>query len=289
MKKLLRSLVHYPYAERRGIFVLTAFIAVFFLFESTRFFIEREKYSKLIHIAQIPVDTTILFPQKESINREYTNYSKLSKKSNTLTLNTNPNTLQKQDWINLGLSPKQAETTIKFRDKIGGFKSIADLQKCFTIPKNILERNQHYFIFPEISNSNIENRITIKLNSCDSADLTVLKGIGPKLASRIIKFRNRIGAFHSTSQLKDVYGIEEDLYQSIEPQLEIDPGNMIKIRINYAQYKDFAQLPYLEKDEIKNIINFREKNGFYTNLYMLVEHNIINDEKYFKIAPYLLL
>jgi len=289
MKKLLRSILHYPYAERRGIFVLTAFIAVFFLFESVRFFIEQKEYSKLIHIAQIPVDTSYIFPKSIPYSHNNTKKHTTPKKSNTLKNKTNPNALEIKDWIALGLSPKQAETTLKFRDKIGGFKNVSDLQKCFTIPKNILERNLPFFVFPEASISKTSIQPTIKLNSCDSNELMKLKGVGPKIASRIIKFRNRLGAFHSKNQLKDVFGIDEELYQSIERQVEIDPGNMLQIQINYAQYKDFAQLPYLQKDEIKAIINYREKIGYFKDLKTLLDEKLINDEKYFKIAPYLVL
>lgn len=288
MKKFLRSLIHYPYAERRGIFLLTAFIAVFFFIECAKFFIEREKHSTLLHIAHIPIDTSrILQSQKKYTQNSYPSQFKSAK---LLSAPTNPNELSEADWIHLGLSIKQAQSTIRFKNKIGGFKSIKDLENCYTIPKVVYNSNKNLFVFQKaaihISDKTV---VQIPINSSDSAAWTSLNGIGPTLAARIVKFRQRLGGFHSKEQLKDVYGISLELYNSIENNLILDQSKLLQVKLNYATYKEFALIPYLNKEEIKAIILYREKNGFFTNKNILLDQHLLNAEKYFKIEPYLVL
>lgn len=49
----------------------------------------------------------------------------------------------------------------------------------------------------------------IDVNKADSAGFEKLYGIGPKLASRIVKYREWLGGFTHVEQVKEVYGIAE--------------------------------------------------------------------------------
>jgi competence ComEA-like helix-hairpin-helix protein len=63
----------------------------------------------------------------------------------------------------------------------------------------------------------------INLNRADSAELVKLYGIGPVLSKRIIKYRNSLGGkFQSVDQLKNVYGLSEETFNSIKPYLIVD-------------------------------------------------------------------
>ena len=55
----------------------------------------------------------------------------------------------------------------------------------------------------------------IDLNLADVVVLSSLTGIGPKLAARIVSWRNRNGAFKSVSELLSVKGIGEKKLQAI--------------------------------------------------------------------------
>ncbi|MEZ4904304.1 MAG: helix-hairpin-helix domain-containing protein [Spirosomataceae bacterium] len=49
---------------------------------------------------------------------------------------------------------------------------------------------------------------TFDINSADTTQLIRLKGIGSKLAARIIKFRDGLGGFASSAQYTEVYGLD---------------------------------------------------------------------------------
>lgn len=61
--------------------------------------------------------------------------------------------------------------------------------------------------------------VRIELNSADTTELKRLRGIGSVLSSRIVKYRARLGGFSSVEQLKDVYGLSEETYNSILPHV----------------------------------------------------------------------
>lgn len=56
----------------------------------------------------------------------------------------------------------------------------------------------------------------IPLNQAGAEDLDRLPGIGPKMAQRIIAFRETQGGFSSLDQLKDVSGIKEKTFEKIK-------------------------------------------------------------------------
>lgn len=103
----------------------------------------------------------------------------------------------------------------------------------------------------------------ISLNNADSASFERLPGIGPVLASRIIRYREKLGGFYQTSQLREVYGISDSLYTLLEPLLKEISGNAQtrKIDINRISFDTLRQHPYLRWDKAKAIIRYREANG----------------------------
>ena len=65
--------------------------------------------------------------------------------------------------------------------------------------------------------------LKIELNKADSVELVKLRGIGPVLSKRIIRYRTSLGGkFHSVDELRNVYGLSEETFLSIKPHLWID-------------------------------------------------------------------
>lgn len=59
----------------------------------------------------------------------------------------------------------------------------------------------------------------VDVNSADAATLETIPGIGPRLAERIVEFRETNGAFATPDELLDVNGISERLLDEISPYL----------------------------------------------------------------------
>lgn len=61
----------------------------------------------------------------------------------------------------------------------------------------------------------------VDLNTATQSDLETLPGIGPELASRIIAYRETIGAFVSKEQIMDVEGIGEKRFADMEQLITV--------------------------------------------------------------------
>lgn len=61
----------------------------------------------------------------------------------------------------------------------------------------------------------------VDLNTADQLTLETLPGIGPELASRILAYRQSVGAFVTKEQIMDVEGIGEKRYADIEQLITV--------------------------------------------------------------------
>jgi competence protein ComEA len=130
-------------------------------------------------------------------------------------------------------------------------------------------------------------RQVLELNTCDSAALEGLPGIGPILARRIIKYRNLIGGFAASDQLREVYGLSDSTFNIISKRVRADSSLVEKIDLNKADYKRITRLPYLEKYDVTAILKFRELQGRIVNLDELIKNKILTSEKAGKVRAYL--
>lgn len=127
----------------------------------------------------------------------------------------------------------------------------------------------------------------LDLNKCDSTDLELLPGIGPVLASRIVRYRNLLGGYASPVQLREVYGLPEDTYTAISGYLRADPADISKIKVNSAGFRELIRLPYFDRSVVNGILRYRELSGPVKTFEELVDNKIITGEKALKAGPYL--
>jgi hypothetical protein len=135
--------------------------------------------------------------------------------------------------------------------------------------------------------SRSSKRALLNLNSCDSASLEALPGIGPVLSSRILKYRNLIGGYISADQLREVYGLSEETFDLISARVWADSLSVKKIRINKDDYRKMARHPYFQKGEVTAILKYRDIKGHISGIGEMVENNLISQATAKKIGPYL--
>ncbi len=133
----------------------------------------------------------------------------------------------------------------------------------------------------------VQQRPLLDINTCDSASLETLPGIGPVLSARIIKYRNLLGGFASIHQLKEVYGLPEETFNMVSGRIYADTTAVRKISINTADYKQLIRLPYFEKYEVTSILKYRELNGRISSMRDLVVNKLIAPEKAGRIRAYI--
>lgn len=97
----------------------------------------------------------------------------------------------------------------------------------------------------------------VALNSADTLALQRIPGIGPALARTIVAYRERLGGFLRVEQLRDI----EHLPADIERWVQLDVTTVRPLYINKATFKELVRHPYLNYEQVKVIVNRRQKYG----------------------------
>jgi DNA uptake protein ComE-like DNA-binding protein len=107
---------------------------------------------------------------------------------------------------------------------------------------------------------------SFEINHADTAQLNLLKGIGPVLARRIIYYRQKLGGFYSLHQLMDVEGISPQTMELIKPNLTVNPSLIAQLNVNKVSLRKLKEHPYIGYYKAKEIIDFRQKEGPFQSL-----------------------
>ncbi|WP_114936340.1 helix-hairpin-helix domain-containing protein [Mucilaginibacter endophyticus] len=202
----------------------------------------------------------------------------------------NPNNLAVANWIKLGLTAHQAQVIKHYEEKGGRFFTKGDVQKMYSISPVEYKRLEPYIDLPDgaaLHLNKVKPGEVVDINSADSARLTMIHGIGPAFARRIVRYRQRVGGFYSKEQLKEVYGLDLEKYDQIKDEVAVDGRHIIKVNINTATFNDLKRFPYMSFKQMDAIIAYRDEHGNYNTLTDLKNIAILNDGILRKIGPYL--
>ena len=104
--------------------------------------------------------------------------------------------------------------------------------------------------------------VAIDINTADTTLLKQLPGIGSAYAKWIVDYREKLGGYCETEQLLEVYMMDTARYEGIKDFVKIDSTfTPNKLRINSDAFKVLLKHPYLEYDDVKKIVNYREQKG----------------------------
>ena len=110
------------------------------------------------------------------------------------------------------------------------------------------------------------NDVVIDINTADTTLLKQLPGIGGAFAKWIVNYREKLGGYCETEQLLEVYRMDTARFNGIKNYVTIDltfiPN---KLKINTDEFKILLKHPYLEYDDVKKIVNYREQKGMITS------------------------
>ncbi|MBN1596893.1 MAG: helix-hairpin-helix domain-containing protein [Bacteroidales bacterium] len=284
LRNNLNALFAYSRSEIRGIIILILIICVllFVRYEirsrAEPLILDEQEYTH-----QINNTYNTNRPESDSIISMYN--------SNSLT--TDPNTATYHELVTVGFSSEISNRIIKYRETGGCFNSTDDLlkvygfdrQKLEVLRKHIIIKSARKSIYP--GNESITKCELIEINSADTAEFMQLAGIGKVLSARIIKYRSVLGGFYNTKQLIEVFGIDDSLYTTISNRLIADTLAIQKININLADFNDLKAHPYITYNQAKAILSYRRIMGQFNQVNELLKFNLLSEENYLKVLPYL--
>ena len=208
-----------------------------------------------------------------------------------------PNTATWKEMVSLGIESKTANILLKYRKNGAKFHTKEDLLKVFGFTEELYTELEDYILFPEKIdtaffkqeeiNDEIPTLYLVDINSADSADFIKLKGIGKFYAKTIIEYRNKLGGFYNVNQLKEAYGITEELFSSLEMNFTIESPVFRKIDLNNTNFTELIRHPYLDKKMTVEILNLEKQIGGFLSINDLRSYSVL-DEKTFEVMKHYL-
>lgn len=142
-------------------------------------------------------------------------------------------------------------------------------------------------IVKKSNSKQLQNLNRILFSEADSVTLQIVPGIGQTTASRIVKFRENLGGFHSKNQLTEVYGLKPETIDAIWEYFDFSSSIFNRLKINEIEVEALAKHPYFSYAEAKVLIAYRKQHGFYQTPDDFLKIRIFKQEWVDKIAPYL--
>lgn len=194
-----------------------------------------------------------------------------------------PNKEKQEELVAMGLPRSAVRGIISFRERYRPFKQAEDLFQVFGIDSSLAKRMLPYVLLemPE----KVELGV-LDINKADSIQLCQLPNIGPFTASKILKWRNRLGGFHRMSQLVEHHIFDSIEIKELQNYIEIGKHN-VWLNLNESSLDDLQSHPYINYYLARNIVAFREQVGQYKRVTELMNIELVDDVLFSKLAPYL--
>lgn len=215
----------------------------------------------------------------------------------------NPSFLTDHKGYQLGMSTDEIDRLLSHRAQGNYINSTEEFQEITMVSDSLLNTISTYFKFPDwvqnqktrkkfsanIKNSEEDkNYVQQDLNSATGEDLMVVKGIGPTLAQRIIKYRNLLNGYSMNDQLYEVWNLEKEVADRVlERFIVIEKPNITKINVNTASFKEVLSIVYIDYELTKKIFDYRDEVAELQSLEELKQIEGFPVEKFDRIALYL--
>ncbi|MCD7971716.1 MAG: helix-hairpin-helix domain-containing protein [Candidatus Azobacteroides sp.] len=195
----------------------------------------------------------------------------------------NPNKADSATLVRLGLKPYQAGNIVKYRTKGGVFRTKKDITKIYGIEEEWFQEIQPYIDLPEkqaYKSSKVvyekpkhtftpsfprqekySQGTIIDLNLADTTELKKIPGIGSGIAKRIVQYRSKLGGFYSVKQLKEVWGISPETYETLIPWFTIKSPSINRLKVNFLDLEQLRQHPYINYYQAKAFVTLRNNKG----------------------------
>lgn len=105
--------------------------------------------------------------------------------------------------------------------KINLAQKLQDGQKIYIPNQNETEEDIMENLGETIEENRINSSSKVNINTATQTELELLSGIGPSIASKIISYRKENGKFKTIEDIKNVPGIGEAKFNSIQDQITV--------------------------------------------------------------------
>lgn len=216
----------------------------------------------------------------------------------------NPNVADSATLLRVGLKPWQVRNLLKYRRKGGHWRSADDFRRLYGLTEEEFQRLRPYIMIPPSAEENANclakesgrrdslRRIypekfgeltVLSLNAADTTLLQRIPGIGRYRAAQICRYRERLGGYINTAQLREIGDLPEGIEQWFEIGADETPR---QIDVNKSDFKTLLRHPYLSYDQVCAIMRFRQKYGSLRSWSDLRNSPDFSETDFQRLAPY---
>jgi len=219
----------------------------------------------------------------------------------------NPSYLTDKKGYQLGMSLEEIDRVLAHRAAGKFINSAQEFQQVSKVSDSLLQTIEPFFKFPAWltekkptkvtstphttstnKESSIRPQVIADLNTVDATTLTSVRGIGKKLAQRIVNYRDKLGGFSTNDQLYEVYYLDSVVANSVLSKFKVlSIPQFEKIDLNSASFKDVLSIVYIDYELTKKIVDYRDEIAAYQTLDELKNIDGFPVDKFERIALYL--
>ncbi len=216
----------------------------------------------------------------------------------------NPNFITDFKGYKMGMKVAEIDRLLAFRKTNKYVNSAKEFQNVTKISDSLLVTMAPFFKFPDwinnknktqsYANSNFKSSkkeelfSTKDINQATKEDLMKIYGIGDGISERILKEKEKYGAFVNMQQMQDIWGLSPEVVAELNKKFKIITSTGVKkININNLPARELAKFPYFKYALAKEIVTFRSMNGGIKNSDDLTKINGFPLDKLAIIALYL--
>ena len=213
-----------------------------------------------------------------------------------------PNSADSIDFLQRGLSPFIAHTILQYRRAGGKFRTADDFSRVYGLSSEEFKILKPYIRIAEVFRRKQDTLHAVKkmrkdtlavykypegtlvdLNEADTTELKKIPGIGSGIARMIVAYRNRLGGFYDTAQLKEVDYVNEGMLK----WFKLENASIHRINANKAGLDKLRTHPYMNFYKAKVIMEYRRKKGKLKSLSQLSLYEEFTEKDLERLSYYL--
>lgn len=183
----------------------------------------------------------------------------------------NPNTADSIVLLEQGLKPWQVSNLLKYRRAGGSFRRRSDLRRLYGLEETQYKTMASYIDLPDSIEKDTHLRDTfpkyvslkrdtiLELNTADTAELQLLRGIGHWTAVQIVRYRDQLGGYYSAQQLYEIPNIDTRMLDTVLPRFTVDTTLIRPISVNRCAVTTLNRHPYMRFEQAKALYEFRRR------------------------------
>lgn len=213
-----------------------------------------------------------------------------------------PNSADSIDFLQRGLPPFIAHTILQYRRAGGKFRTADDFSRVYGLSSEEFKILKPYIRIAEVFRRKQDTLHAVKkmrkdtlavykypegtlvdLNEADTTELKKIPGIGSGIARMIVAYRNRLGGFYDTAQLKEVDYVNEGMLK----WFKLENASIHRINANKAGLDKLRSHPYMNFYKAKVIMEYRRKKGKLKSLSQLSLYEEFTEKDLERLSYYL--